>query len=157
MQFQKYGKNPFLHQKKCLKLQKCLKKIGPVLIILIFLYILGHADPQIQSINFDWNRVDPRLNKTLCQNQKGLMDGYYVKLIGPTKAGPYGLVSEKNLSENTPHYLVNGLLPYTKYKLEVYVKNSNGLYNPDLALEIFSQTKPYIPNPPKGKKLALKK
>lgn len=80
------------------------------------------------------------------------MDGYYVKLIGPTEAGPYGLVSEKNLSDITPHYLVNGLLPYTKYKLEVYVKNSNGLYNPDLALEIFGQTKPYIPNPPKGKK-----
>ena len=128
------------------------KTIAYLIFFLLFLYTIGHADPQIQSINFRWDRVDPRLNKTLCQNQKGQMDGYYVKLIGPTEAGPYGLVSEKNLSDITPHYLVNGLLPYTKYKLEVYVKNSNGLYNPDLALEIFGQTKPYIPNPPKGKK-----
>ena len=126
------------------------------LIILLFFFSIGHADPQVSQINFDWDRVDPRLNKTVCQNQKGQMDGYYVKLFEIIDSS-HRLVSEKNLSDNTPHYYKKDLLPYTKYKLEVYVKNANGLWNPDLALEIFSQTKPYKPKPPKGKKCALKK
>ena len=107
----------------------------------------GSVHPFTKALQFTWEPLQPKVNKTVCQNQHGQIEGYYVELIG-LEPWSSGLLQARNLSENTPTIYLQHLLPYTRYKLKVYSRNANGLYNKNMALELYGQTKTHKPKKP---------
>ena len=108
----------------------------------------GPVDAYTKALKFSWDPLHPKVNKTVCQNLKGQMKGYRVELIGLNKWSSGLIKTKENLSELQVEYYAQALKPYTRYKLRVYVTNENGLYNKDLALELYAQTMSYKPEAP---------
>lgn len=109
----------------------------------------GQAAPYTQAIKFTWTPPQPQLDEATCQKQHGELDGFFVQLYGLDPWSPEGLIKQINLSDiNTGLFYASQLKPFSSYKLKVYVRNRNGLYNAGLPLEINATTRPHIPEAP---------
>ena len=42
----------------------------------------GQVIAYTKALDFSWAPLHPKVNKIICQKQKGQMEGYYVELIG---------------------------------------------------------------------------
>ena len=111
----------------------------------------GEAVPGVQAIQFNWEL--PSLEST-CPKQRGKFDGFYLELYGNS---PWhsGLIRNETKPENVLYYYAQNLKPFTDYRLMVYVRNKNGLYNKDLPLKLTAKTRPHKPEPPKNTRASV--
>jgi hypothetical protein len=98
-----------------------------------------------QALKFFW--LPPP--KEDCKMQNGVSEGYLVELWGLD----LWVVSDKPAKSNVvveriEEIYLEGLEPYTNYKVKVFSRNEKGSYNRNLALEQRSRTMSVLPNPP---------
>jgi hypothetical protein len=106
------------------------------------------ASELTQAIHYTWEQPPLLSDEAVCQQQRGQMDGFFIQLFSLDSWAASALILNDTMPENVAIYYAQHLVPFTSYKLKVFIKNQDGLYNPNRPLEINAKTMSYIPRTP---------